>query len=810
MDSRCRLSLYSAMGGLLIVCTAHAQSTEAVGTTAEATDSTLSYAQLPASSSTAATTEAAAAASGGLQEVVVTARKREESVLTVPTSITAFTTASLDALNIKTTTDYAIQTPNLAFSYGNAGLAYGGTRSLAIRGISGEGTTGVYIDDTPVPDTIDPRIIDLDRVEVLRGPQGTLFGESSLGGNVRMITTPPSPTDRDVLLEAYAGATKDGPDPNGGLAFAGNQDLTDTLTVRLNAFTDHASGFITRTWPAPAGTVSSQNDQGANSDYGASLAFLWSPLQALSITARLMFQNTDTYGWPAPYAPLTCFCIQSFTMNNLANVQNVSNDRWYLPSVTINYRGNGFTLTSSTSYFNRQVTNIDDATNGLSWAFDYIYGGGFPSLYQPGEGLVSYGDNIEEITTNETRISFDPKHGVSGTVGIFVSQDQKPESIDVEANVPGVAAGGFTTLPGYCSPGAPPCPSYGSNTIWYSNYPSTQTSEALFGELYYDWRMLELTVGLRAARVSLKETLTEEGAELYGYEYENLGTTTQDSVVPKFALSAKVTPESMVYASASEGFRAGGINQILPPLCTDLAPLGLTDTKPSTFKSDTVWDYEVGGKSQFDGNRMIVTGSLFYMAWDKIQQSFDVPTCFLSVILNEGAAIARGGEIEFEGRPLDQLQIRAGYGYDDARYSKQSLPGLPTVGTRVAIIPLASFNMSATYTQPLAGMLTGFVTGEVSHVGDSTSYDISPIVPLIRAPYTIVNASFGVRWDTSSKYHSELALDIRNLTDQRPNLGDLGDLEFPAHAGTGPNAPLLPVVVTLPPLTANLQYRLRF
>ena len=341
-------------------------------------------------------------------------------------------------------------------------------------------------------------------------------------------------------------------------------------------------------------------------------------------------------------------------------------------------------------------------------------------------------------------------------------------------------------------------------------HPSTQTSEALFGELYYDWRVLELTVGLRAAQVRLKEALTEEGAELYGYQHENLGTTTQHSVVPKFALSAKITPDSMVYASASEGFRAGGINQLLPPLCTDLSELGLTDTKASTFKSDTVWDYEVGGKSQFDGNRMVVTGSLFYMAWDKIQQSFDVPSCYLGVILNEGAAIARCGEIEFEGRPLDQLQIRAGYGYDDARYSKQSLTGLPTVRTRVSIIPLATFNLSATYTQSLTGMFTGFLTGEVSHVGDSTSYNISPIVPLIRAEYTIVDASFGVRWDTSNKYHSELAIDIRNLTDQRPNLGDLGDLEFPAHAGTGPNAPLLPVVVTLPPLTANLQYRLRF
>src|SRR3984957_6953891 len=138
--------------------------------------------------------------SGGLETVVVSARKREESIAEVPTSITAFTSETLKDYNIQSFTDYATKTPNMSFSYGGgpAGLLVGGpppppgfsdARTVAIRGITGQnlfgtaGATGFYIDDTPVPGSIDPRVVDLASIEVLKGPQGTLFGESSLGGN---------------------------------------------------------------------------------------------------------------------------------------------------------------------------------------------------------------------------------------------------------------------------------------------------------------------------------------------------------------------------------------------------------------------------------------------------------------------------------------------------------------------------------------------------------------------------------------------------------------------------------------------------
>ncbi|MBV9913020.1 MAG: TonB-dependent receptor plug domain-containing protein, partial [Sinobacteraceae bacterium] len=167
----------------------------------------------------------------GLEQIVVTARKRVEAPIDVPISITAFSEETLSELNIRSFDDYATKTPNLSFSYGTAELGFGATRSVAIRGIAGENTVGVYIDDTPVPDSIDPRVVDIERIEVLKGPQGTLFGQGSLGGNLRIITVQPTPHETNGHFEARAGHTSGAGDVDYGVSFAGGHDLiADTVS----------------------------------------------------------------------------------------------------------------------------------------------------------------------------------------------------------------------------------------------------------------------------------------------------------------------------------------------------------------------------------------------------------------------------------------------------------------------------------------------------------------------------------------------------------------------------------------------------
>src|SRR5271154_4198110 len=185
----------------------------------------------------------AAAETESLETITVTARKRDESLATVPVSITVFTGEALADYNIQSFTDYATKTPNVSFAYGGGPTGISDARTVAIRGITGQnlfgtgGATGFYIDDTPVPGSVDPRVLDIDNIEVLKGPQGTLFGESSLGGNVRLITKRPNLTTDDFGYMAQAGLTSGGGSPDGGVGVKANIVLSpDVLALRVVLF----------------------------------------------------------------------------------------------------------------------------------------------------------------------------------------------------------------------------------------------------------------------------------------------------------------------------------------------------------------------------------------------------------------------------------------------------------------------------------------------------------------------------------------------------------------------------------------------
>ena len=191
-----------------------------------------------------------------VQTITVTARKREESLAEVPTSITAFTAETLKDYNIQSFSDYATKTPDLSFTYGGGPTGIADARTIAVRGITGQnlfgtaGATGFYIDDTPVPGSLDPRVVDLASIEVLKGPQGTLYGESSLGGNVRLITRQPDLNKSGFGYMAEAGVTSGGGSPDAGGNFIGNMVLVPgTVALRLVLFANHDAGYMTRTYP---------------------------------------------------------------------------------------------------------------------------------------------------------------------------------------------------------------------------------------------------------------------------------------------------------------------------------------------------------------------------------------------------------------------------------------------------------------------------------------------------------------------------------------------------------------------------------
>src|SRR3984957_3350446 len=257
-----------------------------------------------------ATTEATT-----LDTVIVTARKRDESLAQVPVSITAFTSQNLENYNIQSFNDYATKTPNISFAYGGGPTGIAEARTIAIRGITGQnlfgtaGATGFYIDDTPVPGSVDPRVLDIDNIEVLKGPQGTLYGESSLGGNVRLVTKKPNLSEDSIGYMLEAGATSGGGSPDEGASVIGNLVLSpDLLALRVVAFGNHDAGYLTRTFPNPpqGGTIgdivtlpfaavprTSVGNQGADTSYGGSLAFLLKVTDDLKGRLGVMYQKTE-------------------------------------------------------------------------------------------------------------------------------------------------------------------------------------------------------------------------------------------------------------------------------------------------------------------------------------------------------------------------------------------------------------------------------------------------------------------------------------------------------------------------------------
>src|SRR6204780_2378483 len=318
---------------------------------------------------TAAAT-ATAADADTLETITVSARKRDQSLANVPVSIPVFTGESLEDYNIQSFNDYANKAPNLSFSYSGGPTGISEARTVAIRGITGQnlsgtaGATGFYIDDTPLPGSVDPRVLDIDNIEVLKGPQGTLYGESSLGGNVRLVTKKPNLTEDSVGYMMQAGATSRGGSPDGGASVIGNVVFSpDLLAMRVVAFGNHDAGYLTRTFPNPpqGGTIgdivmlpfeavprTSVGNQGADTSYGGSLAFLLKVTDHLEGRLRVMYQNTEDHGFPATFAPLPypneahsppySEYVPQYTVNRDFNVQPDAFDRWALPSLDVTYK----------------------------------------------------------------------------------------------------------------------------------------------------------------------------------------------------------------------------------------------------------------------------------------------------------------------------------------------------------------------------------------------------------------------------------------------------------------------------------------
>jgi iron complex outermembrane recepter protein len=749
----------------------------------------------------------AAADTDTLETITVSARKRDESLANVPVSITVFTGDALENYNIQSFTDYATKTPNVSFSYGGGPTGISDARTVAIRGITGQnlfgtaGATGFYIDDTPVPGSVDPRVLDIDNIEVLKGPQGTLFGESSLGGNVRLITKKPNLQKDEFSFTAQAGLTSGGGSADGGGSIIGNLVLVpDKLALRTVLFFNHDAGYMTRTFPDPtspavsdpnvAAPRTSVGNQGAQSTFGGSMAALLRVTDNFDATLRIMFQNTADHGFPATYAPLPAFT-PDYTLNRAFDVQPHASDVWALPSLDLKYTGQGWSFVSSSSFFYRHTQDVEDSTYGTQQVLtNYYQVSGLPN--QP---YLWDGEHFHDQITEEMRLAFDPWHNLSGTLGAFYSQTH------TKFYIPPTYANGLvaaTTANAVVGP-------WPNDEIWTQTNPAVQKDKSIFGELYYKFLdKFTLTAGLRHYWLTQETDFTADGFMNFGATPSDPQHNSQSGTDPKAGLSYQITDETMVYASASKGFRAGGA-QAYAPFCS-LAGLPVTDI--TQLKSDTLWSYEVGTKIQLPHPGLLLSAAAFHIDWSNPQQQVALP-CGYYFDINGGKATINGGEIELDGHLSKALQMRFGVGYEDTKITDPGALGLPGIGvqagSRILGTPALNVSVGAVYTQPLTDTIDGFVSADYSYTGNSEALLNGGYgAEATRPSYSLANLRFGVNHEKS-----EVSLNIHNLTNAKPNLGDIGYVGYAQYqnyaAGT-----IIPQVATLQPLTVILQYKQSF
>jgi len=738
-----------------------------------------------------------AASSDSLAEVVVTAEKRSESQQSVPMSMTTFGSAALQEKSINDFFDYATKVPNLSFAQTGDGV--GTARTIAIRGISGDNVTAMYIDDMPLPDSLDPRVLDVDNIEVLRGPQGDLYGARSMGGVVRIITKQADFQNFSATVHGGASTTSHTDQPNYTLDEVVNIPLvTDTVALRLSSFYDEEAGYFKRSYCANPATVgiscfplsttgmTTVKNIGAIDTSGGAITLAIKATDNLTITPRVMIQRANYngfpmadfnttpgngYGFPVPATGASAPSEMeptSFTQARMFNTPEGGTDRWDLYSVGVHWTTDLGELVSSTAYFDRRVDETENEAEFL-WAAVTGGAGGSP---QPSsiEEIKNYQRFVEEV-----RFASSLKGPLQFVAGAYYSDYHGALPFASEypgATLPGLDAtllgpGNGTLTPGY------------ADLVFKQDFHTDIQEPALFGNVSYAFtEAFKATVGLRWYSVKTTSSGYEEGLVTGGGPavISPQITNTERGVNPKLELDYHFDLDHMVYGLASKGFRPGGLVPVVPAGAagtgTDcVAALRAIDpninlSQTRSYKSDSLWNYEIGAKTSWLDHRVTLDAAAFYIDWKNLQQEI-LLSCGFQYIANVGSATSKGGEMELRARPFQPLEFSAGIGYQDAKI-KATGPGSPqTVGSPIYNVPDWTANMAATYTMPLTADWVLVSGADYSYVGRSYSANNDPANPRERPSYRLINGRLALQ-----RGEFEVALVGKNLADELTNLGD--------------------------------------
>jgi len=730
----------------------------------------------PADSSTATgTSTTASKKTEQLDTVVVTAQKRKEDANKVPLSISVMSGEQIEAAHITDIADVTRAVPNISFS--GQGAAGPGLSNIEIRGISsaaGSSTVGVYMDDVSMTTrnlyslgSAEPKFFDISRIEVLRGPQGTLYGASSLGGTIKFITNQPDASGREVNFHTEVSTTEHGGTNTLANAVINQPLIPGELALRLGVQTGRTSGYIDQVSPSTGGVIAS----GINSeqDRVVRAALKWSPTRNLSITPSIFYQEVSTDDIDASYLSLP-----PNQTNKIVREPGV--DRLKLPSVTVNYDFGNADLISVTSYYERTFNRTQDGTTVNS---QYI-GGTINTTPGAPAGLgdavsvlpsAVYLNNDARQISQEVRLTskpYDPKGNTPYTwlAGAYFSNlhttvfDNEPV-FGINSTF---AQYGTTTLAILGS-------TFPNDNSYYSVRHYETKQYASFGEFnYYLNPDLHATFGLRYLHA--KDTLARDGDFYFaGGPVHTIASSKADAVTPKFALSWDVDSTDLLYGTISKGVRLGSENRDIPySICsTDFQNLNLSGS-PASFGPDKLWSYEAGNKSRFWNNHLSVNLAAFYISWDQIQQDIVLPTCGYDFETNIGKAKSYGAEFEVKAKPIPDLILGFSGGYTHAELASDVASLGVKSGDPIEGVPEYNAALNAEYHFLLPADTDGFVRGASHWIGKSHGTLVKTDPDYDRPSYFTFDASAGANYN-----NWELSLFVKNLFNndkviQRPNV----------------------------------------
>lgn len=655
-----------------------------------------------------------------LQEVIVTATRRAQNLQNVPISITAIGEAQLKELGAYSFADFARTVPGLTLSDNGQNHAIFTIRGITsdITGGALQSTVGLYIDDLPTLDTYaglstpDLHLFDIDRVEVLRGPQGTLFGSGSMGGAIRVITNKPDLTTTSGTGEVGASATDGGAGSYMTNAMINLPLVPGLLALRAVVYGEHDGGWVDNTLRG--------SNLNSKKLYGGRVSVKYEPINNLDIIGTVTFQNSqpndgDYYNGVLDGRPVRTVASQE-----------IVSDKFVTYNLVVGYDFSGMRLESSTTYADKTVFSQQDDTV----TSQAIFGPDTPPSY------INWHDTSGNFF-QELHLFSTGDRNFNWFLGAFY-RNQGDRLYDFSWIVPGseAALGSGVT-------GAP-----GDNVYSYIDRASTR-EEALFGEVSYKLTsQLEATVGMRHFQDKYSAVNTSSNY-LAGGVVVTPRAFTDDKSTYKFALSYKVTPDATTYVQASQGYRVGGANAPVP------APT------PPGFLPDSLWNYELGAKTSWLDGALRVNGAIYFIDWKQMQLTQYTPgVSGYAYVANVGETHSKGAELEVVAALSKALTYTGAAAWNDARLLVDNAAIDAKAGDRVPGVPHFTLSNALQYTIALNARLKGYAHVDQQYVSGSLS-QFDPTVSVPMGSFSTVNARFGAIFGSL-----DLSLYAFNLTNR--------------------------------------------